>query len=136
MRLDLVMDEIAGVLKKITDLNVEAYPAATITAPAGYVSYPIRIQYDETYQRGSDQFVDLPMVLLAGDATAPGTRDVVAAWAHGDGPRSVKARMDEHTWETCDDVTVGTAEFDVETIAGIPYLAVIFKATVEGPGGD
>jgi hypothetical protein len=130
------MDEVAQVLKQITGLRVEAFPAATITPPAGYVSYPLRIQFDETYQRGSDQFVDLTFVLLAGEPGARPTRNVIAAWAHGDGPLSVKKRMEDHTWASCDDVTVNTCEFDVETIAGVAYLAAIFKATVEGPGGD
>lgn len=138
MRLDLVMDEVATVASEITGLNVTAYPPPTVTVPAGYVSYPREISFDQAYQRGSDQFIDLPVVLLAGEATVLGTstRDQVATWAGGDGALSFKARMEEHTWATCDDVTVTQAEFDVEIIAGVAYLAVIFKATCEGPGGD
>lgn len=134
MRLNLVMDEVATVLKRITGLRVDAYPAATVNAPAGYVSYPQSIDFDEEYQRGGDQFTDLPFVLLGGEATERHTRDVIAGWASGDGPDSVKAQMEAHTWTTCDDLTVTACEFDVETIAGIPYLAAIFKATVVGPG--
>jgi hypothetical protein len=130
------MDEVASVLGQITGLRVFAYPAPTLTPPAGYVSYPQSIDFDETYGRGEDDFTDLPMVLLAGEATARPTRDVVAAWASGDGPKSVKRAMEAHTWTTCDDLTVTSCEFDVETIGGVPYLAAMFKATVVGPGED
>ncbi|WP_433368372.1 hypothetical protein ACQPZX_41435 [Actinoplanes sp. CA-142083] len=136
MNLDLVMDEAAGVLQQITGLRVFAYPAPTLVPPAGYVSYPRSIDFDEEYQRGGDQFTDLPMVLLAGKADDKSARDTVAAWAAGSGPKSVKARMEAHAWTTCDDLTVTSCEFDIERIGSVPYLAAMFKATVVGPGED
>jgi hypothetical protein len=136
VKLNDVMDEVASVLAGITGLRVFPYPAPTLTPPAGYVSYPRSVDFDETYGRGSDQFTDLPMVLLAGEATARPTRDTVAAWVAGDGPLSVKAHMEAHAWTTCDDLTVTSAEFDVETIGAVPYLAAMFKATVVGPGEE
>jgi hypothetical protein len=136
MNLDAVMDEAATVLTEITGLRVFGYPEATITPPAGYVSYPQSVDFDETYGRGEDRFTDLPMVLLAGDPTQSRTRDTISAWASGDGPQSVKAHMESHTWTSCDDLTVTSCEFDVETIAGVPYLAAMFKATVVGSGED
>lgn len=134
MRLDLVMDEAAKALEEITGLRVTPYPPGTVTPPAGYISYPQSIDFDETYRRGEDRFTDLPLVLLAGKTTDRSARDTVAGWASGDGPQSVKARMEAHTWTTCDDLTVTSCEFDVETLAGVPYLAAMFKATVVGPG--
>jgi len=136
MRLDDVMDEAAAVLSQITGLRVFAHPPEDLDAPAGYLSYPLRVDFDETYGRGSDQFTDLPMVLVADRVTVRSARDRVAAWAHGDGPQSVKARMEEHVWVSCDDLTVTSCEFGVETIAGAQYLAAMFKATVVGPGKD
>jgi hypothetical protein len=136
MRLDAVMDEAAKVLSGITGLRVFAYPAPTVTPPAGYLSYPRSIDLDETFGRGEDRFTDLPMVLVAGDPTESRTRDTIAAWASGSGPKSVKAHMEAHTWTSCDDLTVTQVEFDVELIAGVPYLAAMFKATVVGPGED
>ncbi|MEV6306480.1 hypothetical protein AB0M02_44230 [Actinoplanes sp. NPDC051861] len=134
MKLDAVMDEAAAVLREISGLNVSAYPPGSLTAPAGYVSYPTSIDLDEAYGRGEDRFTDLPLVLLAGKATDRAARDTVAAWSAGSGPRSVKAHMEAHAWASCDDLTVTSVEFDVETIAGVPYLAAMFKATVVGPG--
>lgn len=136
MRLDDVMDETATVLAGITGLNVFAYPIGSLTAPAGYVSYPRSIDFDETYGRGSDQFTDLMIVLVVGKPNDKSARDRVAAWGSGDGPESLKRQMEEHTWTTCDDLTVTSCEFDLEMIGGVPYLAAMFRATVVGQGED
>ncbi len=136
MKLDQVMDEVAAVLEQITGLRVTAWPPDSLSAPAGYVSYPQSVDFDETYGRGEDRFTDLPMVLVADKVTVRSARSRVAAWASGDGPKSVKACMEAHVWATCDDLTVTSCEFDVETIAGVPYLAAMFKATVVGPGKE
>ena len=136
MRLNAVMDEVAKALAQITGLNVFAYPPETLTPPAGYVSYPQSVDFDETYQRGEDRFTDLPIVLVASKVTPRAARDTVAAWASGDGPKSVKAAMEAWPWTTCDDLTVTSCEFDVEKIGGVPYLAAMFKATVVGPGEE
>ncbi len=136
MRLDLVMDEAATVLAQISGLRVFAYPPDSLTDPAGYVSYPLSVDFDQEYQRGGDQFTDLPMVLVASRVTDRAARTTVAEWASGSGPNSVKARMEEHSWTSCDDLTVTSCEFGVETIAGAQYLAAVFKATVVGPGED
>lgn len=136
MRLEAVMDEVAAVLAQVTGLNVFPYPPPTVTPPAGYVSYPRSIDFDETYQRGEDDFTDLPIVLIAGKPYDLSSRDAVAAWAAGDGPKSVKALMEAHAWTSCDDLTVTSCEFGVEVIAGVDYLAAMFKATVAGPGKE
>lgn len=136
MKLDRVMDEVAATLEQITGLRVFAYPPPTVVPPAGYVSYPQSIDFDETYQRGEDQFTNLPIVLVASKVTDRAARDKVAGWASGDGPKSVKRAMEAHAWTTCDDLTVTSCEFDVELIAGVPYLAAMFKATVVGPGKE
>jgi hypothetical protein len=136
MRLNAVMDEVAQVLEQITGLRVFPYPPEKIVPPAGYVSYPASVDFDEAYGRGEDAFRDLPIVLVASKVTTRTARDTVAAWASGDGPKSIKRAMEAHTWTTCDDLTITSCEFDVETIGGVPYLAAMFKATVVGPGED
>lgn len=136
MRLDAVMTEIAAALKQITGLRVQPYPAETITAPGGYVSYPRSVDFDQEYRRGGDQFTDLPIVLVSSKVTSRTARDTVAGWASGDGPESVKRALEAWSWKTCDDVTITSCEFDVERIAGTPYLAVLFKATIVGSGED
>jgi hypothetical protein len=131
------MDEAAAAVRQITGLrNVTAWPPDTLTAPAAYISYPRSIDFDEAYQRGGDQFTDLPIVLISGKAVERSARDQVGRWASGDGPQSLKRSLEEWSWQTCDDLTVTSCEFDVETIAGVAYLAAMFKATVVGPGED
>lgn len=136
MRLNAVMDEVAAALTQITGLRVLAYPPETLVPPAGYVSYPQSVDFDEAYGRGEDRLTDLPIVLVASKVTTRAARDTVAAWASGDGPKSVKRALEAWEWTTCDDLTVTSCEFDVERIGGVPYLAAMFKATVVGPGGD
>lgn len=136
MRLDKVMAEVAQTLAQITGLRVLDYPPEDLSPPAGYVSYPQSIDFDHSYGRGEDRFTDLPIVLVASNVTTRTARDTAAAWAAGDGPKSVKRAMEAHTWTTCDDLTVTSCEFDIERFAGGQYLAVMFKATVVGPGEE
>jgi hypothetical protein len=136
MRLDAVMDEVAAAMEQITGLRVIPYPPEKITPPAGYVSYPESVDFDEEYGRGGDQFTGLPIVLLSSKVTTRTARDTVAAWASGDGPQSIKRALEAWRWKTCDDVTVNSCTFDTEVIGAVTYLAVMFKATVVGPGGD
>jgi hypothetical protein len=131
-----VMDEVARVMEQITGLRVQAYPPASVSAPAGYVSYPQTIDFDETYGRGEDQFTDLPIVLIVGKATDRSARDTVSGWSAGDGPNSIKALAEAHSWATCDDLTIEECEFDFVKLAGVDYLAALFKATVVGPGKE
>jgi hypothetical protein len=137
LHLARVMQEVALACSAITGLSrFYSYPPASTTAPAGYVSYPSRILYNQTYQRGQADYEDLPIVLIVGRPYERRARDLVADWSAADGPRSVVARLEEWGWQSCDDVTVGSGEFDVETIGGIEYLAIMFKASVVGPGRD
>ncbi|KUL22353.1 hypothetical protein [Actinoplanes awajinensis] len=136
MNLSAIMDEVASVLGEITGLNVFAYPPATLSPPAGYVSYPASVDFDAAYGRGVDRITGLPIALLAGEPTEPSTRDQVATWAAGAGGQSVKARMEAHTWTSCDDLTVTSCSFDVETVAGVDYLAAAFTADIIGSGRE
>jgi hypothetical protein len=136
MRLADVMDEVAAVLKGITGLNVIPHPPATLKPPAGYVSYPRQVSYQQTYAQGETTYEDFPFVLVTSKVTDMTARDAVAGWASDDGAQSLIARMEAHAWVSCDDFTVTSCEFDVEKIAGVDYLAALFKATVTGPGKE
>jgi len=134
MILSAVMDEIAGVLAGITGLRVHDHPPATVNPPAGIVSYPDRVEYDQTYGRGMDRIRDLGVVLLTGKATDRSARDTVAGWAKGSGSGSVKATLEGHTWTSCHVLVVTSCTFDVVTIAGVDYLAAIFSLDIAGQG--
>lgn len=136
MKLDDVMDEVAQAIKQIAGLRESfSYPPDKLSvSPCGYVAYPQSVDFDEAYQRGEDQLTDLPIVLVAGRVDDRATRDLLASWASGDGPRSIKKALDEWPWTSCDDLTVNSCEFIPEEIGGVAYLAAMFKATVVGPG--
>lgn len=134
MNLADVMVEAATVLKQITGLNVQAYPAESISPPAGYMSYPQRVVFDASYGRGIDRIEGLPLTVLAGAVTKATARDVAGRWAEGSGPDSVKARMEAHRWLSCSDFQVTGCTFDIETVGSVPYLAVVFTADVMGSG--
>lgn len=136
MNLTNLMKECAAVMGDLTGLRVSDYPPETISAPAGYVSYPESVDFDQTYGRGSDKVVGLPIVLLAGKATSRSARDTVSAWSAGGGDQSVKAKFEAHGWTSCDDLTISSVRFDVEQVAGVPYLAAIFTADAIGSGGS
>lgn len=138
MRLAAVMDEIAQVLTQVTGLRtVFPYPPPTLTPPAAYVSYPESFDYDQTYQSGIVQLTGIPIVLVCGKVNDRSARDQMSVWTAADGPSSVKALLSEHKWLSCDDLQVDdSAKPDQELVAGVPYLAVVFTATAQGPGKE
>lgn len=136
MNLANLMDEMAAVMGQITGLRVTAYPPKTVVAPAGYVSYPASIDYDQAYNRGVDRVTGLTITLLSSDVTTRTARDTVGAWASGSGEASLKALAEAHHWTSCDVLTITSVSFDVEQIGSIPYLAAIFTADAIGSGGS
>lgn len=134
MNLADVMDEVAEVMSQLTKVNVQGWPWESVTPTAGFVGYPESINYDESYGRGVDQFTGLPIWVVTSQVTSKTARDTVARWSAGAGPESIKARMEAHTWTSCDDLTVTAGEFATVQIGAVEYLAVIFEATATGPG--
>jgi hypothetical protein len=136
VNLEAVMKECAQVMTGITGLRVRDHPPADLSPPGGYVTYPESIDFDQTYGRGTDRIIGLPIVLVVGVATERSARDTASAWAAGGGDQSVKAAFEAHQWTSCDDLTISSVRFDGEEIAGVPYLAAIFTADALGSGGS
>lgn len=130
-----VMEEVASVLADITGLRVFGYPPATVVPPAGYVSYPREVRYGTSYGPTGVLWVDLPVTVVVGKVNDRNARDRVMEYADNEGLRSVQQLLEGHAWASCDDVTVGSASFDVETVAGVDYLAVVFLLSVAGTQG-
>jgi hypothetical protein len=133
-----VMDEAGRALAGIKGVRKTwGYPPDDISvAPSGYVSYPQEGSYQEAYGRGEDGMTDLALVLVAGPPGQKSTHDTLMGWVAGAGPTSVVGHLEAWSWESCDDLTVTTWEVIPETVGGVAYLAVMFKATVVGPGED
>lgn len=136
MILSDVMDEIAASVRTVSGLEgrTVAYPPPTVTGFAGIVSYPERIDYDQTYGRGMDMIRDLPVLIVVGQATDRGARDRVAQYATGSGPLSIKAAVEADPHTSFDDIRVTSCEFDVVTIATVDYISVMFRMDIAGQG--
>ena len=81
-----------------------------------------------------DKFSGLTFAMVSGKVTDQTTRDRLAAWAAGSGPQSVKQLLEQHRWTSCDDLTITSCTFEIETISDIDYLAAVFSADVIGKG--
>lgn len=113
------------------------YPPDDISvSPSGYVSYPQQGTYNETYGHGVSGMTDLAIVLVAGEPGQRKTHDLLMGWVADTGAQSIVRQLEAWSWESCDDLTITTWEIIPETVAGNAYLAVMFRATVMGPGGD
>lgn len=132
-----VMAEVAQVAGGLKDVRKHwGYPPDDIpVVPSVYVSYPQQGTFDETYQRGVDGMTDLAIVMVAGEPGRKETHDLMMGWAAGSGPTSLVERLHGWAWQSCDSVDLTTWEVIPETVAGVAHLAVMFRATVQGPGG-
>lgn len=137
MRTGDVMAEFAEVMARMEGVRKTwDYPPDDIAvAPSGYVSYPQQGTYDLTAGRGEDGMDDLSLVLIAGEPGKRETHDRIKRWTSGSGSESLIERIEDHDWRSCDKPLLTTWEVIPETVAGAMYLAVMFKATVVGPGG-
>lgn len=134
MNLASVMDELAARLRTIDGLRVTDYPPGSVSAPAGFPSYPEAIEYDATYGRGMDRIRALPVVIVFGRTTERTTRARVAEWSEGTGAASVKAILEAGQYTTFDVIHVSECTFAEYEIGGVPYLAAMFACDIAGGG--
>lgn len=136
MNLDEIMDEIADRIRTIDTLagRTFAYPPKKVEPPAAIVSYPDSIDFDATYGRGVDTINDLTVTVVVGKPTERTSRDRIAGYVAGSGPDSIKAALEVANPVAWDDGRVSGIEFALAEIAGVEYLAAIFKITLAGRG--
>lgn len=134
MDLNDVMDEIATQLDTISGLRVHDHPPGSVTPPAGIVSYPDRVDFDETYGRGMDRIRNLPVVVVVGKATDRTARTRINGYASATGASSVKAVLEAGTYTSFSTIRVASVEFDVVTIGTIDYIAAMFALDIAGQG--
>lgn len=135
MKLKSVMEEIANKLQMFTGHNMFSYPVDSVTPPAGIVSYPERIEYDITYQRGEDIFWGLTVYMVTDRVDSESARNQVSEWTDPSSSNSVKIYLDKETYASCDSVQVINATFDTMLIGGIDHLIAVFELNVSGSGG-
>lgn len=134
MDLEDVSEEIRTALAGIAGLRRPPWGAEQVQVPAAIVGLPERINFDETYGRGKDQYEDLPVVILVGAPEERASRKALAAYADGSGARSVKAVLEAYAWTTCDSLNVAWCEFPRVTYGDTPYLAAVFHLDIIGRG--
>lgn len=134
MDLNEVADEIAEVLATIDGLRVTGYPPPTVAPPAGIVSYPESVTFDETYGRGMDRIRDWPVAVVVGKATDRTARERIYEYAAATGSSSVKAVLEAHDWVSLDQLRVAEVEFDVVEIGTNKYIAAVFHLDIAGQG--
>jgi hypothetical protein len=136
MNLDDVAEEMRNALATIDGLRVAQWGAGSVSAPAGLVGLPVRIDYDDTYVRGSDRYPDLEVYVLVDKPQDRSTRKRLAQYAAGAGDKSVKQAIESYEFTSCDkdSVRVVSCEFEEVKYAGIPYLAAIFHVDLTGDG--
>lgn len=136
MDIAAIMVEIGEKLKTIPELNVKPWNPDGVTVPAAFVSLPEQIDFEQSYNRGRDTMV-LEVLVLVSRSDAENGRDMIAAYAKGSGPRSIREKLDysgQNLYNSCGDVTVTGAQFLAAEMSGTNYLAAVFRLEIEGSG--
>lgn len=136
MNLDDVVEDLRAALDTITDLRVPEWGVKSITPPAALVTLPQRIDFDQTYVRGSDRYPDLEVYVLVAHPSDRRSVREVAPYCAGAGPKSVKQAIESYAYTACDkgSVRVVSCEFESVRFAENPYLAAIFHVDLTGDG--
>jgi hypothetical protein len=129
-----VMDEVAARLAAVDGLRPFAYPIRDPHPPSAIVAWPEQLDYDSTYVRGMDR-ITVPLVVVVGAPEERASRDRLADYCNGSGPRSVKAAVENPgAGAAFDSVVVTGAVFDVYTYPAGPLLTAIFSLDIAGQG--
>lgn len=131
-----IADELAARLGTIDGLRVSDHPPGSVSPPAGIVSYPERIEFDQLYGRGMDRISNWPIVIVVGKASDRSARVRIMDYAAGTGEKSVKQVLESGAYESFDTIRVASCEFDVVSIAAVDYIAALFSLDIAGPGTE
>lgn len=133
MNLADVLQEIADQADTIVGVQCFAYPPDKIVPPTFYPNLPESIDFDETYQRGTDTLT-LTADLLVGRANARAAVAQLAPFVDGSGDASIKAMLEAGTYTTFSTIHVRQVEFGIYPIAAVEYLGGRFTIDITGPG--
>lgn len=133
MNLADVMDQLAQRLSAIDGLEARAFPESPAHPPAAFVRLPEEITYDETYGRGMDR-ISLEVEAVVGGIDKRSTRDAIAAFCDGSGPRSFKQVLESGEYDAFDTVRVESVQFGRDSIAGVEQLVALFTLDITGSG--
>lgn len=127
--LGAVMDAIATATTSAPALvpRAYAYPPDTISPPCVVVGYPTRIDFDLSYQRGSDR-ADIPVYFVVGRASEASARAALSTVIAD--ATSIKSRLDGDLGGAVDTLRVADLRILTLAVGGIDYLAGVFDTEV------
>jgi hypothetical protein len=132
MDVDAVIVELAENLRTIDGLEVfDEIPGKIAKTPAAIVAWPESIVFDAGGRRSTDTLMIPIVVCLSRNVPRVG-RAELGGFASGSGVRSVKTVLEGGVYTTLRGLIVGDGLFDVVTIGGTEYIAVVFTANVKG----
>jgi hypothetical protein len=130
MNLPDVIDELFTVLDTVPGVQVPG-PGTHATPPAPYVELP-----DVTYGSGGpglDRITDLVLTLVVGTANNELVFRQALEFASTSGPRSIRAALMAHDWQSCSTLFVTRAEpAEVEARGNTVSLAYNFHIDITG----
>lgn len=124
--------EIAARLSTIDGLRGRKHPPGTVT-PGDAIVQPQRVNFDQTYGRGSDR-ADMGVIVVAGRPYDEASHERLDTYAAGSGDSSVKAVLESGTYTAFDELVVTSVEWDVMKLSGVDYLAALFTLDIMAPG--
>lgn len=136
MNLADVMNEIA---ERVKSVGVTAYPFPTdaVTLPAAVVSFPDDYNYDETYDRGTDEMI-IPVIVLVAMSSPRVVRDNLGQYCDGASAKSVKQVLEDGVaagaYPSLGTLKVPRVQFDPVTVGTTRCMAAMFDVVVTGPG--
>jgi hypothetical protein len=133
MNIGDLMDDLGTALETIDGLRVFPYVSERVMPPAAVVKWPDSLIYDETMGRGGDR-IEIPVVVLVGQADARTARDRLAQYLDGSGAASVKAAIEAHTPVAYHSARVESAVISIMTVGSVDLLAATFRIDIIGSG--
>jgi hypothetical protein len=132
MDVEAVIVELAERLRTIDGLQVwDTVPDKLTATPAAIVAMPESIIFDAGGRRSTDTLMIPIVVCFARRVPRVGRREL-GAFASGRGARSIKQVVESGVYAELRGVIVREGLFDVVSIGGTDYLAVVFTADVKG----
>lgn len=121
----VIMDAIGAALAGVSGIRAFDFPPKSAQPPFAFVTMPESIDYDATMARGVDSFT-LEVYVGVGTQVDRNTRDALAAYAAGDGLKSVI----EGSLLADQAIRVTKAEFSTITLAAGEYPGLVFTVEI------
>lgn len=128
-----VMNQLGDQIDTIDGLRCYRFPPDSVAVPAAVVTYPESYTYDETFGRGMDR-ITIPVIVMVGKVSDRKSRDQLAVYVDGSGPKSIKAVVEAGTYSAFDSARVTGVEFDIVQMAGVEYVAATVQIDIAGKG--